>query len=140
MDAYHYFGTDDLYIGYITRYLKPGGQIGIVVPGLRGEFETGVPEHLGPYWDWEFISFHSPEWWHRHWDKTGKVKVELADMVSDGWEHWMKWEQVVFNRDGREYAQQEAEMLRVDAGRNLGFTRLVGRLDERQIPGGESNT
>jgi cyclopropane fatty-acyl-phospholipid synthase-like methyltransferase len=138
MDAYHYFGTDDLYLGYISRYLKPGGQIGIVVPGLHHEFEAGVPEHLEPYWDWEFSSFHSPEWWRRHWDKTGKVNVELADMIPDGWEHWMRWVEVVFSRDGREYAEQEAEMLRIDAGRNLGFTRLVGRLNDRLMAGSES--
>jgi cyclopropane fatty-acyl-phospholipid synthase-like methyltransferase len=127
MDAYHYFGTDDLYLGYINRYLKPGGLIGIVVPGLRSEFGADVPEHLGPYWEWEFCSLHSPTWWQEHWGKTGLVEVELADMIPGGWEHWMKWEEVVFDLDGREYVKQEAEMLRVDAGRNLGFTRMVGR-------------
>jgi cyclopropane fatty-acyl-phospholipid synthase-like methyltransferase len=127
MDAYHYFGTDDLYLGYINRFLKPGGQIGIVSPGLRNELEAGVPEHLEPYWNWEFFSFHSPDWWRSHWGKTGLVNVELADMISDGWEHWLKWMEVVFNQGGKDYARQEAEMLRIDAGRNLGFTRLVGR-------------
>lgn len=35
MDAYHYFGTDDLYLQtHFSRLVKPGGQIGIVVPGL----------------------------------------------------------------------------------------------------------
>jgi ubiquinone/menaquinone biosynthesis C-methylase UbiE len=27
-DAYHYFGTDDLYLGYISSFLKPGGRLG----------------------------------------------------------------------------------------------------------------
>ncbi len=27
--AYHYFGTDDLYLGYYSRFVKPGGQLGI---------------------------------------------------------------------------------------------------------------
>ena len=89
MDAYHYFGTDELYLGYITRYLKPRGQVGIVVPGLRQEFGSDIPNHLQPYWEWEFYSFHSPEWWKRHWEKTGLVTVKLADLIEDGWEHWM---------------------------------------------------
>lgn len=126
MDAYHYFGTDDLYLGYITRFLKPDGQIGMVVPGLQQELNAGVPEHLKPYWEWEFGSFHSPEWWRKHWEKTGLVAVELADTIPQGWEHWMKWMKELFRRDGQDYARQEAEMLQVDAGRNLGFTRLVG--------------
>ena len=125
MDAYHYFGTDDLYLGYLLRFLKPKGQIGIVVPGLRHEFDAGVPAHLQPYWEWEFCSFHSPTWWRRHWEKTGQVTVDLADMIPEGWEHWVKWARVLFERNRQDYARREAEMLQVDAGRNLGFTRLV---------------
>ncbi len=136
LDAYHYFGTDDLYLGYLIQFLKPNGQIGILVPGLRHELDGGVPEHLQPYWEWEFCSFHSPEWWRKHWEKTGQVTVELADMIPDGWEHWMKWMQVLYGRNGQDYARQETEMLRADAGRNLGFTRLVARREPtRSAPG-----
>lgn len=49
IDAYHYLGTDDLYLGYYSRYVKPGGQIGIVVPGLAEEVESPPPHHLAPY-------------------------------------------------------------------------------------------
>src|SRR5215210_2761229 len=45
MDAYHYFGTDDLYTSYFSRFVKPGGEIGIVVPGVREEFDGKLPEH-----------------------------------------------------------------------------------------------
>jgi cyclopropane fatty-acyl-phospholipid synthase-like methyltransferase len=31
MDAYHYFGTDEMYFEYITSFLKSKGEIGIVV-------------------------------------------------------------------------------------------------------------
>jgi len=127
LDAYHYFGTDDLYLGYITRFLKPAGQIGIVVPGLRREFGTTIPEHLQAYWHWEFCSFHGPEWWRRHWEKTGLVTVKQADMIDHGWKHWMKWMQILVDRDGKDYARQELEMLQVDAGRDLGFTRVVAQ-------------
>jgi len=36
VDAYHYFGTSDLYIGYITQFLKPGGGLAVASPGGRG--------------------------------------------------------------------------------------------------------
>lgn len=127
MDAYHYFGTDDLYIGNLIKFLKPSGQIGIVVPGLQKELEDGVPEHLKQYWEWEFCSFHSPEWWRKHWEKTGQVTIELADMLPDGWEHWMKWMEALFEKGGQDYSKREAEMLQSDAGRNFGFTRIVAR-------------
>jgi cyclopropane fatty-acyl-phospholipid synthase-like methyltransferase len=59
VDAYHYFGTDDCYIGYITRFLKPDARLAIVVPGLVGRLED-VAEKLKPYVNWEFWSFHGP--------------------------------------------------------------------------------
>lgn len=127
LDAYHYFGTDDLYLGYLVQFLKQKGQIGIVVPGLSCEFGANVPQHLQPYWEWEFYSFHTPEWWKMHWQKTGKVSVDLADMIPDGWKQWMDWMDFVFKKQGHEYAQREAQMLHLDAGRNFGFTRLVAR-------------
>ena len=126
LDAYHYFGTDDLYLGYYSRFVGAGGQIGMVVPGLQHEFTERLPEHLVPYWSWDFWSFHSPDWWRHHWEKTGKVAVTLADMVPEGWKHWLKWQEVCLEQ-GFPADQQEAEMLRVDAGRHLGFTRMVAR-------------
>ena len=50
VDAYIYFGTDDLYLDCLHKFVKPGGQIGIVVPGFMQEFEGPLPEHLVPFW------------------------------------------------------------------------------------------
>ena len=129
-DAYHYFGTDDLYLGYISRFLKPGGQMGIVVPGVLNELSGGPAPHLAPYWVWDFCSFHSPEWWHRHWQKTGLVDVETADTLIDGWKLWLEWNEICaeFGQQNLAHlAQREADMLRVDNGRTFGFTRVIAR-------------
>jgi SAM-dependent methyltransferase len=130
LDAYHYFGTDDLYIDYFARRVKPGGQIGIVVPGLQQEFTAGLPEHLAPFWVWDFWSFHSPAWWRRHWERTGKVTVTCADVVPEGWRQWLLWMQVC-QEAGYPADEKEAAMLKADAGRSLGFTRVVA---ERRAP------
>jgi SAM-dependent methyltransferase len=126
LDAYHYFGTDDLYLGYYARFVKPGGLLGIVVPGLAAEFAGGLPPHLAPYWEREFWSFHSPAWWRSHWERTGPVEVTHADLVPDGWRHWLTWLEVA-GAHGYRSSAAEAAMVRDDAGRNLGFTRLVAR-------------
>jgi hypothetical protein len=34
-------------------------------------------------------SFHCPEWWREHWEKTGRVHVDLADSIEDGWKDWL---------------------------------------------------
>ncbi|MBI4641589.1 MAG: methyltransferase domain-containing protein [Candidatus Tectomicrobia bacterium] len=129
LDAYHYFGTDDLYLGYYSRFVQAGGQIGIVVPGLRHEFTDGLPEYLVPYWLPDYWSFHSPDWWQKHWVKTGKVEVACADLIPHGWQHWLKWQEICLAQ-GFPADRQETDMLRVDAGRNLGFTRIVARKKE----------
>jgi cyclopropane fatty-acyl-phospholipid synthase-like methyltransferase len=134
LDAYHYFGTDDLYLGRFAPLVKPGGEIGIVVPGLTREFDADPPAHLARTWaqEREFWSFHSPEWWERHWLRTGLVDVEVADSVADGWRHWANWDEASLELGfvSEEFAAglpEWIETMRIDAGRNIGFTRMVAR-------------
>ena len=129
MDAYHYFGTDELYLGsHFAQLVKPEGQIGIVVPGLVQEWPAGdVPAHLVPYWGFEMNSLHSPDWWRGHWERSGLVSVELSDMILEGWRHWLAMASVLAERQSELGFAEEAEMLRQDEGRNLGFTRMVAR-------------
>jgi len=130
-DAYHYFGTDDLYLGYVLQFLKPGGRLCIVAPGLNEELDEGPPAPLRPHWEWDFCSFHSAGWWRRHWAKTGLVEVERADTMAEGWKLWVEWNEccleVGIPPGGGSSTAREAEMLRLDQGRTFTFTRVVGR-------------
>lgn len=129
IDAYQYFGTDDLYIGTIASFLRDGGKIGVVVPALFEEFGADVPETLAPYWEWDFCCWHGPEWWRTHWAKTGKVDVDYVDAIPDGWKDWLRWEEGVGpHLDGwmKDACVRGAAMLRADQGNLLGFTRIVG--------------
>lgn len=126
MDAYHYFGTSDLYLLQFAKLVKPGGQIGIVVPGLTRELADEVPERLEPHWDGEWYCWHSPEWWSRLWRRSGVVDVELADSLPDGWKLWLHWETTakasgLWGRNG------DIDLLKADGGEYLGFTRMVAR-------------
>lgn len=123
VDAYHYFGTDDLYIGYFSRFVKPGGLIGVIVPSLAEEPAELPPPSLEPYWKWDFCAWHSPAWWKHHWNKTGVVRVEIADRLPEGWRDWLQWNEAC-DRDGNT-SGEEADMLRVDGGRLLGFVQLI---------------
>jgi hypothetical protein len=100
------------------------------VPSVRVEL-TEVPEHLRPFWEWDFISFHSPQWWRERWTRSGQITVEVADWLVDGWRDWLLWNEVCAEhgergsvRDG---AAREAAALRLDAGATLGFARVIGR-------------
>ncbi len=134
LDSYHYYGTSDTYLQYFSRFVKPGGRIGIVVPGLVRDFAGAVPEHLarkqrsgGVFWNpAECGSFHTCDWWERHWTRTGLVEVEVADTLPDGWRHWLQWEKAL-EGTGKNPFPSDAEALEADQGRTMAFVRLVAR-------------
>lgn len=131
VDSYQYYGTDDLYLGYIQRFLRPGGALGIVVPGLTHELPaTGVPAHLQSFWEpKECFSFHTCPWWRRHLDQSQVLDIEVADVLEDGWRDWSQFvaAQVAAGADTREWTAREGEQVAGDGGRYLGFIRVAGR-------------
>ncbi len=121
INSLQFFGTDDLYLPTrLVKMIRPGGQIGMVVPGLLKEFEGEVPEYLRPYWDPLFFSWHSPDWWRRLWGKTGLVEIQVADTFPDGegYTIFVTWETV---------KNSPHAMVHLDGGRNISFVRLVAR-------------
>src|SRR5215217_5690522 len=44
IDSFIYYGTDDLYLNYLARFVKPGGPVGIAGAGLVREVEGPVPD------------------------------------------------------------------------------------------------
>src|SRR5712671_8200199 len=46
IDSFFYYGTDDLYLGNLARFVKPGGQVGIAGAGLIREMDGPIPPHL----------------------------------------------------------------------------------------------
>jgi SAM-dependent methyltransferase len=122
IDSFSYYGTDDLYLNYLAQFVKPDGPIGIAGAGLVREIEGPLPEHLREFWTQDFWAVHSAAWWQRHWERTGIMDVELADTMPDGWQLWLDWQRAVNPDSGTEIKALEA-----DAGRCLGYVRLVGR-------------
>jgi cyclopropane fatty-acyl-phospholipid synthase-like methyltransferase len=131
IDSFIYYGTDDYYLNYLARLVKPGGQIGIAQCGLRHEMDDPVPAHLREWWTQEQLwSFHSATWWRHHWSRTGILDIEAADLLPDGWRHWLEWLRVVAPENAAEIKTLEA-----DAGSHLGYVRAVGRRKaEVQLP------
>lgn len=130
VDAYHYFGTDDRYLAYLSRFVAPGGRIGMAVPALTAELDgVQVPEHLQPYWEPDFWTFHSPDWWRRLWSRGGSVHDVRADLLEDGWLDWAVWSEAVHETTDSDFVRnlvdREVKMVRRDAGRHLGFARVV---------------
>ena len=122
IDSFPYYGTDNLYLAALARFVKPGGVVGIASAGLMQEIDDAVPDHLREWWDPGFWSFHSADWWRRHWDRSGILDVELADAMTDGWQAWLDWHRTICPDN-----QTEIKAVEADRGRYLGYVRLVGR-------------
>jgi SAM-dependent methyltransferase len=122
IDSFPYFGTDDLYLNYLAHFVKPGSQIGVAGAGVVREIEGPVPVHLQALWTQDFWAFHSAARWRQHWERTGIMKVEIADTMPDGWRLWIDWQRAVAPDDATEIQAVEA-----DGGRYLGYVRMVGR-------------
>ena len=122
IDSYIYYGTDDLYLSDLARFVKPGGQVGIAGAGLVCEFDGEVPDHLRAFWTLDLWCLHSAAWWRRHWERTGIMDIELADTMPDGWQLWLDWHRAIAPDNA-----VEIQALEADRGRCLGYVRLVGR-------------
>ena len=128
IDAFVYFGTDDLYLADLARFVEPGGVVGIAGAGLTEELDGAVPEHLRRWWEPGHWCLHSAGWWRRHWERTGILGVERADALPDGWRLWLDWQRAVAPGNA-----PEIEALEADAGRLLTYVRAVGRRTELEL-------
>ena len=87
MNAFFYFGTDDLYPSYLLSFLKIGGELAIGSPCYRAELEANTPEEFLL----EFpacLAAHSPGWWRHHFAKTKAADVLHSELHPRGAEFW----------------------------------------------------
>ena len=122
IDSFYYYGTDDLYLNYLARFVRPGGQIGIAGAGLVREIDGPLPEHLRQWWTQDLWGLHSPDWWRHHWERTGIMEIDVADAMPDGWQRWLDWHRVIAPHN-----ELEINALQADGGDYLGYVRLAGR-------------
>jgi len=126
IDSFYYYGTDDLYLNYLARFVKPGGAVGIAGAGLVREIEGPLPEHLREWWTQDLWCLHSAAWWRQHWERTDIIDIELCDTMAEGWRLWLDWHKVIAPDNASEIKALEA-----DRGSYLGYVRLVGRRNGR---------
>jgi cyclopropane fatty-acyl-phospholipid synthase-like methyltransferase len=122
LDSFFYYGTDDLYLNDLARFVRPSGLVAIAGAGLMQEMDGLIPDHLRGWWTPDLRCLHSAAWWRRHWERAGILDIEVADALDDGWQFWRAWQQAVAPDNAVEIAALEA-----DRGRYLGYVRAVGR-------------
>jgi len=121
--AYHYFGTGTDYLTYCIEFLRPQGSLGIVVPGIRDTPDGILPPYLADNWSADMCTWLPPDWWRRHWERTGLVTVDYADFLPHGWQDWLRWLEAC-NLVDKGHPPSE-QLLQADQGNHLGLTRVV---------------
>jgi SAM-dependent methyltransferase len=122
IDSLHYFGTDDFYLNYLARFVKPEGPIGFAGAGFVRDIDDDVPLDIRAWWTQEGWLLHSATWWRRHWERPGIVDIDVADTMPEGWKNWLAWHWEIAPDNAVEIAALEA-----DAGRTMGYVRIVAR-------------
>lgn len=132
VDSYTYFGTDEKYLPYIARFIKPEGYIAIVDVCFKREIETldQVPDFLKSDFQnyWYFI--HSVNWWRKLWEKTGLVQIEAAKELNEKdlvRQHYID----DFKKEGKEDAFARA--LELDTEHFISFFKLIGRRTKKSV-------
>jgi cyclopropane fatty-acyl-phospholipid synthase-like methyltransferase len=129
LGSYKYFGTDDLFLQSLVRFLREDGRIGIVTAGVRTEMDE-FPADVSRVWKLQIEALHSPEWWRHHFERGDLVQVEVSDLVPEGGRDWARWYEICAQNDIANPAgyREDAEMLRDDDDERWGLVRLVARL------------
>jgi SAM-dependent methyltransferase len=128
IDAFHYFADVEGVVASVSRSVRPGGRIGIVVPGLRDGSDRW-PDRLLDHWQDGFETFHSSAWWARLWAAEPSVRSDqLTTVPWGGSDDWIAWADACdewARRNRRVPYELEARMLRADQLGELVFVVLV---------------
>lgn len=117
VNSFQYFATDDYYLHrHLLPLLRPGGRAGVVVPGLIRDLADRVPERLRAHWEPGFHSWHTADWWARHWARTGQVEVLVSEALADGHR--------IF-RDFQRAIEAEDPLIEADEEGLITFLRIV---------------
>jgi len=84
VDSFMYYGTDFEFTDYITKFLKPGGQIGIVDICYfykNTSAYTNCNKEFNPQEQYYFV--HSLYWWQNLWSDCRSLNVEISEIVPE---------------------------------------------------------
>jgi len=126
VDSYTYFGTDEKYLPYITRFIKPSGYIAIVDVCFTHEIETldQVPDFLHQDYQYYWYFIHTIDWWRKLWEKTGLVHIQEAAELEEA-----ALVRRQYIRDYEQTAEEDpfAKALKLDHQHFITFFKLIGR-------------
>lgn len=124
IDAYHYFGDTADMLPKITPFIKQGGYIAVVVPGLKYEFGDNVPPEMQAIWNSEMSrTLHSLPWWQELWSKCDGIEIidsREMDCCHLAWQEWLAAYHPVVAGD--------IKMMEIEGGKYFNLIQLIAKV------------
>lgn len=121
-DSYNYFGRDERFLDEkLLPYVKHGGYIYIVVPGMKKDYHNAIPEELLLSWTPEQLDYiHDIEYWTNIISKSKDCEiVSIHEMESNEecWNDWIKCD--------NEYSKNDKKAIDAGACKYLNFIAII---------------
>lgn len=92
IDSYHYFaGKEGFFEEKILPYIKKGGMVLIVIPGMKESYSGRSEELLNPWLGDDSYMFQSPSFWRKMIGNSKEItEVRTWEMkcFEQAWQEW----------------------------------------------------
>lgn len=121
-DSYNYFGRDENYLDdKLLPYVKSGGYIYIVIPGMKKDCHDNLPKELLLSWTPEQLEYmHDVEYWSKMAGKCQGAEVIAVSEMESNDEVWADW-----LMQDNEYAKGDRRSMEAGGGKYLNFIKIV---------------
>ncbi len=121
-DSYNYFGRDADYLDEkLLPFVKRGGYIYIVVPGMKKDCHTDIQKELLLSWTPEQLDYiHDKEYWKNIVSKSKNSEIISIYEMESNEECWNDW-----IRCNNKYAINDRKAIEAGAGKYLNFIAFV---------------
>ena len=121
-DSYHYFGRDPEYLGkHLLPFVKHGGYLYIVVPGMKKDCHDNLPAELLLSWTPDELDYlHDTTYWTNIICQTEGIEILSIHEMESNEEVWNDW----LTCDN-EYAQGDRKSMEAGGGKYLNFGAIV---------------
>lgn len=124
VDSYHYFGDTAEMLPSLLPFVKKGGYIAVVIPGLKYEFGENVPDEMQPFWNSEMDrTLHSLDWWKALWQGTEGIEIaDIREMACCelAWKEWLTAYHPVVADD--------IKMMEAEGGKYFNLVQMIAKV------------
>ena len=121
-DSYNFFGRDPEYLGkHLLPFVKHGGYLYIVVPGMKKDCHDNLPAELLLSWTPDQLDYlHDTTYWMNIICQTEGIEILSIHEMESNEEVWNDWLAC-----DNEYARGDRKSMEAGGGRYLNFVAIV---------------